>query len=369
MAILSAALAAGNNSQVAVMAPTEILASQHFDAFKKELSKARVTCCLLVGKMNKKDRDKIIANIKNGKITVVIGTHALIQKDVEFEKLRLVIIDEQHRFGVDQRNKLTNKGKNPHLLCMTATPIPRTLSITYMGDMDLSIIDELPKNRIPVTTKIIDPNRLGKVHSFMKKQIDDGLQCMVVYPLVEESENSVGLIHGKMNPEEKKTIMTRFKQNEIQIIISTTVIEVGIDVPNATVMLIEHAERFGLTQLHQLRGRVGRGKEKSYCILVNRGTNERSLSRLEIMEKTNDGFKIADEDLLLRGPGDYIGFQQSGFVKYKIANMLTDGPIIRKARAIAFKMIHEDPHLESHIGIKNLIFKKFRKNLDLINLN
>ena len=314
----------------------------------------------------------------------------MIQKDVEFEKLRLVIIDEQHRFGVDQRNKLTNKGKNPHLLCMTATPIPRTLSITYMGDMDLSIIDELPKNRIPVTTKIIDPNRLGKVYSFMNKQIDDGLQCMVVYPLVEESEksdlaaavemydylkkntfsgHSVGLIHGKMNPEEKKTIMTRFKQNEIQIIISTTVIEVGIDVPNATVMLIEHAERFGLTQLHQLRGRVGRGKEKSYCILVNRGSNERSLSRLKIMEKTNDGFKIADEDLLLRGPGDYIGFQQSGFVKYKIANMLTDGPIIRKARAIAFKMIHEDPHLESHIGIKNLIFKKFRKNLDLINLN
>ena len=172
-----------------------------------------------------------------------------------------------------------------------------------------------------------------------------------------------------MNSEEKKTIMNRFKQNEIQIIISTTVIEVGIDVPNATVMLIEHAERFGLTQLHQLRGRVGRGKEKSYCILVNRGSNERSLSRLEIMEKTNDGFKIADEDLLLRGPGDYIGFQQSGFVKYKIANMLTDGPIIRKARAIAFKMIHEDPHLKRHIGIKNLIFKKFRKNLDLINLN
>ncbi len=390
VAILSAALAAGNNSQVAVMAPTEILASQHFNAFKKELSKARVTCCLLVGKMNKKDRDKIITNIKNGKITVVIGTHALIQKDVEFEKLRLVIIDEQHRFGVDQRNKLTNKGKSPHLLCMTATPIPRTLSITYMGDMDLSIIDELPKNRIPVTTKIIDPNRLGKVYSFMNKQIEDGLQCMVVYPLVEESEksdlaaavemynylkkntfsrHSVGLIHGKMNSEEKKTIMNRFKQNEIQIIISTTVIEVGIDVPNATVMLIEHAERFGLTQLHQLRGRVGRGKEKSYCILVNRGSNERSLSRLEIMEKTNDGFKIADEDLLLRGPGDYIGFQQSGFVKYKIANVLTDGPIIRKARTIAFKMIHEDPHLDSHIGIKNLIFKKFRKNLDLVNLN
>ena len=245
VAILSASLAVGNNSQVAIMAPTEILASQHFKSFKDELTKARITCCLLVGKMKKKDRLDVLSNIENGNISVVIGTHALIQEDVVFKALGLVIIDEQHRFGVEQRNKLTSKGSNPHLLSMTATPIPRTLSITYMGDMDLSIIDELPKNRIPVTTKIIEKSRLPKVYSFMKKQIDLGLQCMIVYPLVEESEKSdlaaavemyeklktstfskhqIGLVHGKMTPEEKKEVMQKFQKNKVKIIVSTTVI-------------------------------------------------------------------------------------------------------------------------------------------------
>ena len=273
---------------------------------------------------------------------------------------------------------------------MTATPIPRTLSITYMGDMDLSIIDELPKNRIPITTKIIEPARLPKVYSFVKDQINSGQQCMIVYPLVEESEKSdlaaavemfeklqkstfskykVGLIHGKMNGEEKKEVMRRFKENKINIIIATTVIEVGIDVPNATVMIIEHAERFGLTQLHQLRGRVGRGIKKSYCILVNRGTNEISLNRLKIMESTNDGFKIADEDLILRGPGDYVGFQQSGFVKYKIADMVTDGPIIRTARILAKSIIEADPILENHERVKERVLNDYKNNLDLVKLN
>ena len=390
VAILSASLAVGNNSQVAIMAPTEILASQHFKSFKDELSQARITCCLLVGKMKKKDRTDVLSNLENGNISVVIGTHALIQEDVVFKELGLVIIDEQHRFGVEQRSKLTSKGSNPHLLSMTATPIPRTLSITYMGDMDLSIIDELPKNRIPVTTKIIEKSRLPKVYSFMKKQIDLGLQCMIVYPLVEESEKSdlaaavemyeklktstfskhqIGLVHGKMTPEEKKEVMQKFQKNKVKIIVSTTVIEVGIDVPNATVMLIEHAERFGLTQLHQLRGRVGRGKEKSYCILVNRGSNDLSLSRLEIMEKTNDGFKIADEDLILRGPGDYVGYQQSGFVKYKIANMITDGAIIRKARVLAAELIKEDPLLDNHHKLKERVLNDYKNNLNLVNLN
>ena len=390
VAILSASLAVGNNSQVAIMAPTEILASQHFKSFKDELSQARITCCLLVGKMKKKDRTDVLSNLENGNISVVIGTHALIQEDVVFKELGLVIIDEQHRFGVEQRSKLTNKGSNPHLLSMTATPIPRTLSITYMGDMDLSIIDELPKNRIPVTTKIIEKSRLPKVYSFMKKQIDLGLQCMIVYPLVEESEKSdlaaavdmyeklktstfskhqIGLVHGKMTPEEKKEVMQKFQKNKVKIIVSTTVIEVGIDVPNATVMLIEHAERFGLTQLHQLRGRVGRGKEKSYCILVNRGSNDLSLSRLEIMEQTNDGFKIADEDLILRGPGDYVGYQQSGFVKYKIANMITDGAIIRKARVLAAELIKEDPLLDNHHKLKERVLNDYKNNLNLVNLN
>ena len=340
--------------------------------------------------MKKKDRNKIITNIENGKISVVVGTHAIIQDDVIFKDLGLVVIDEQHRFGVEQRNKLTNKGLNPHLLSMTATPIPRTLSITYMGDMDLSIIDELPKNRIPITTKIIEPTRLPKVYAFAKDQIDSGQQCMIVYPLVEESEKSdlaaavemfeklqksafsnykVGLIHGKMNGEEKKEVMRRFKENKINIIIATTVIEVGIDVPNATVMLIEHAERFGLTQLHQLRGRVGRGIKKSYCILVNRGTNELSAKRLEIMESTNDGFEIADEDLILRGPGDYVGFKQSGFVKYKIADMVTDGPIIRTARILAKSIIESDPTLENHENVKAQVIEDYKNNLHFVKLN
>ncbi|MEC7855657.1 MAG: ATP-dependent DNA helicase RecG [Candidatus Neomarinimicrobiota bacterium] len=390
VAILSAALAVGNNVQVAVMAPTEILASQHYESFQKELSKARITCCLLIGKMNKKDRKIIIDNIEVGTISVVIGTHAIIQDDVTFNHLGLVIIDEQHRFGVGQRNKLTKKGMNPHFLSMTATPIPRTLSITYMGDMDLSIIDELPMNRIPITTKIIDALRLPKVYSFIKQQIDLGQQCMIVYPLVKESEKNdiaaavdmyeelnqnifsdieMGVIHGRMKSDEKKIIMEDFEKNKIRILVSTTVIEVGIDIPNATMMLIEHAERFGLTQLHQLRGRVGRGAEKSYCILVNRGNSEKSSTRLGIMEQINDGFKIADKDLILRGPGDYIGSQQSGFIKYKIADMITDGAIIRKARKLATDIIDKDPNLENHVLIKKRVMIDYRDRLNIIKLN
>lgn len=390
VAILSTALAVGNNVQVALMVPTEILATQHYESFQKELSKARITCCSLIGKMNKKERKIIINNIEAGKISVVIGTHAIIQEDINFKNLGLVIIDEQHRFGVGQRNKLTEKGINPHFLSMTATPIPRTLSITYMGDMDLSIIDELPKNRIPITTKVIDSQRLPKVYSFIKKQIELRQQCMIVYPLVEESEKSdiaaavdmykelkqnifpdieMGVIHGKMKSDEKKSIMRDFEQNKINILVATTVIEVGIDVPNATIMLIEHAERFGLTQLHQLRGRVGRGAEKSYCILVNHGTNEKSATRLGIMEETADGFRIADEDLMLRGPGDYIGYQQSGFIKYKIADMITDGPIIRKARKLAIDIIDKDPKLENHALIKKRVMIDYKDRLDIIKLN
>ena len=390
VAILSAALAVGNNVQVAVMAPTEILAYQHYESFQKELSKARITCCLLIGKMNKKDREIIIDNIEVGTISVVIGTHAIIQDDVTFNHLGLVIIDEQHRFGVGQRNKLTKKGMNPHFLSMTATPIPRTLSITYMGDMDLSIIDELPMNRIPITTKVIDALRLPKVYSFIKQQIELGQQCMIVYPLVKESEKNdiaaavdmyeelnqnifsdieMGVIHGRMKSDEKKIIMEDFEKNKIRILVSTTVIEVGIDIPNATMMLIEHAERFGLTQLHQLRGRVGRGAEKSYCILVNRGNSEKSSTRLGIMEQINDGFKIADEDLILRGPGDYIGSQQSGFIKYKIADMITDGAIIRKARKLATDIIDKDPNLENHVLIKKRVMIDYRDRLNIIKLN
>ena len=368
VAILVTALAVGNNVQVAIMAPTEILARQHYESFKKKFDSVKIPCTLLVGKQKDSERKLIIDGLQNGKISVVVGTHALIQKKITFSNLGLVIIDEQHRFGVNQRDELLKKGKNPHFLSMTATPIPRTLAITYHGDMDLSIIDELPSNRIPVRTKIVDSVRLKKVYSFIKDEIRSGRQCIIVYPLIEESEKSdlkaaveaydklaekefkkfkVGLVHGKMHSIDKDNIISKFGQNKINILVSTTVVEVGLDIPNASVMLIEHAERFGLTQLHQLRGRVGRGSDKSYCVLVKRNITENSKNRLDIMEKTNDGFDIADQDLKLRGPGDMLGPKQAGFFQYKIANLVFDKIIIKQARKVAFDIIEKDPNLEN----------------------
>ena len=387
VSILASSIAVENNFQVAIMAPTEILARQHLKSFKKEFDPLKITCALLTGGMARKERDKIIESLNNGKIDLVIGTHALIQKDVKFKKLGLVIIDEQHRFGVNQRRKLVEKGNNPHFLAMTATPIPRTLAITLYGDMDLCIIDEMPKNRKPVITKVIDENRLKRVYDFMAKEVALGRQCMIVYPLVEETEKSdliaatemyeelsknefsnleVGLIHGKMEKTEKDSIMNNFSANNINILISTTVIEVGIDVPNSTIMLIEHAERFGLTQLHQLRGRVGRGKNKSFCILVRRSFSENAKKRLNIMEETNDGFVIADEDLKIRGPGEFFGIRQSGYLSFKIANMKTDGSLIQKARKLAKEIIKHDSNLEGrkNIELKNKLYKTYKQNLN-----
>ncbi|MFL3026401.1 MAG: ATP-dependent DNA helicase RecG [Candidatus Neomarinimicrobiota bacterium] len=363
LAILAASIAVSNNCQVAIMAPTEILANQHYKSFRKLADHAQMSCAQLIGGMPVGDRKKLLLGIENGKINIVVGTHALIQNDIIFNSLGLVIVDEQHRFGVNQRSLLAQKGLNPHLLMMTATPIPRTLAITYHGDMDLSIIDELPKDRIPVITKTVNKDRLDKIYSFMIDEIKSGRQCIIVYPLVEESEKSdltaaiemhdylsqnifkemkVGLLHGRISKDEKDVIMKDFSNNDINILISTTVIEVGIDVPNATVMLIEHAERFGLTQLHQLRGRVGRGNKKSYCILVQRNYTERSKKRLQIMESTNDGFIISDEDLKLRGPGEFFGIKQSGFLNFKIASIATDGDLINKARDAANKLLNND---------------------------
>ena len=387
VSILASSIAVESNFQVAIMAPTEILARQHLKSFKKEFDPLQITCALLTGGMARKERDKIIDSLNNGKIDLVIGTHALIQKDVKFKKLGLVIIDEQHRFGVNQRRKLVEKGNNPHFLAMTATPIPRTLAITLYGDMDLCIIDEMPKNRKPVITKVIDENRLKRVYNFMAKEVALGRQCMIVYPLVEETEKSdliaatemyeelsknefsnleVGLIHGKMEKTEKDSIMNQFSANDINILISTTVIEVGIDVPNSTIMLIEHAERFGLTQLHQLRGRVGRGKNKSFCILVRRSFSENAKKRLNIMEETNDGFVIADEDLKIRGPGEFFGIRQSGYLSFKIANMKSDGSLIQKARKLAKEIIKHDSNLESrkNIELKNKLYKTYKQNLN-----
>ena len=392
VSILVTALAAGNHAQVAIMAPTEILATQHFHSFSAQFEKANIPCALLVGNMKKSERVPILSGLENGKIPVIIGTHALIQDDVVFNKLGLVIIDEQHRFGVNQRAALLSKGNHPHFLAMTATPIPRTLSITYHGDMDCSIIDEMPANRIPVVTKAVEPERLPKVYKFITEEVANGHQCMIIYPLVEESEKSdlsaaveahkeldesifpklmVGLIHGRMKAEEKDIIMGQFSKNKINILISTTVVEVGVDIPNATVMLVEHADRFGLTQLHQLRGRVGRGAEKSYCVLVKRNVTDTSRTRLHIMEDTNDGFVIADEDLKLRGPGDFFGLKQSGFFKYKIANMVTDGAIIRDARKVAFDLVEKDPNLkhEKNKGIRTTFLKEYAGRMDDVKLS
>ena len=392
VAILISSIAVGNNVQVAIMAPTEILARQHFHTFKEQLNKVNITCALLIGKMRKGDRDKVISGLRMGKISIVVGTHALIQNDVVFHELGLVIIDEQHRFGVNQRSSLLEKGENPHSMAMTATPIPRTLAITYHGDMDISIIDELPLNRIPIITKIVDPQRLNKVYKFMRDEVSKGRQCIVVYPLVEESEKldlsaaveaydelskiqfsnlNVGLVHGKMKAEEKDDIIKNFENNKIHILVSTTVIEVGIDIPNATVMLIEHAERFGLTQLHQLRGRVGRGINKSYCILVRRNITDTSKNRLSVMEKTNDGFVIADEDLKLRGPGEFFGLRQSGFFQFKIADMVQDGSLLRQARLSAFDLIVQDQKLtnDSNKKLREWFISDYDQYLDTIKLS
>ena len=392
VAVLAAAIAIGNNVQIAVMAPTEILVRQHYESFKKFSEIGKITCAILVGNTKEGERKKVIDALKTGRIDLIVGTHALIQKDIEFKNLGLVIVDEQHRFGVVQRGDLVEKGLNPHFLAMTATPIPRTLAITYHGDMDLSIIDELPKHRKPVITKKIGPERLKNVYNFMNNEVSKGRQCMIVYPLVEETEKSdlaaaveayetlsrtaftnvnVGLIHGRIKKEEKDNIMNEFSDNRIQILVSTTVIEVGIDVPNATVMLVEHADRFGLIQLHQLRGRVGRGSEKSYCIFVQRDITENSRKRLDIMERTNDGFVISDEDLKLRGPGEFFGIRQSGFFKYKIADLVMDGPIIKSARKAAFNMVAKDPHLRnrSFIELRRHFLKKYQHMLDFVNIS
>ena len=384
VAIIVAATAVVNGVQVAVMAPTEILAHQHYKSFKKLLNKVHISCALLVGRQKAAERKQILTAINGGKIDIVVGTHALIQKDVEFKNLGFVVVDEQHRFGVVQRGNLLQKGLHPHLLAMTATPIPRTMAITYHGDMDLSIIDEMPKNRKPVITKIVKEDRLQNVYNFIREEVEAGRQCMVVYPLVEETEKSdlaaasegyeslqdifkginIGLIHGRLKKNEKDAIMESYANNELNILVSTTVIEVGIDISNASVMLIEHAERFGLTQLHQLRGRIGRGSAKSYCILVERNIRDISRKRLAIMEKTNDGFVIADEDLKMRGPGKFFSTEQSGFFKHKIADMVTDGPIIRQAREIAQNIAKADTKLDDHPLMKERLLKDYAQYME-----
>lgn len=330
-----------NGYQAAFMAPTEILARQHYKTFSNLLENTGLKVALLTGALKESEKKKIRKQLADGEINLVIGTHALITDKTEFSKLGLVVTDEQHRFGVAQRATLLSKGDNPHLLVMSATPIPRTLGLVIFGDLDISIIDELPPSRKPVKTMMIKTTKRKSCYEFIRKKIKEGRQAYIVCPLVEEGELenvasaekyaaelmqsefndiSVGVVHGHMKSAEKDEVMRKFSENEISLLVATTVIEVGVDVPNATIMVIENAERFGLSQLHQLRGRVGRGENQSYCILISNKTNEETITRLNIMCKTNDGFKVADEDLKLRGPGDFFGERQHGLPQMAIAD-------------------------------------------------
>ena len=384
VSILASAIVVDNNYQVAIMAPTDLLSKQLFKNFKSQFESIGIECTLLVGSLKPKEKNKVLDKIKSGKSNIIIGTHALFQKDVIFNNLGFVVIDEQHRFGVNQRQKLLSKSNNPNLMAMTATPIPRTLAITYNGDMDLSIIDELPKNRPDIHTSFIEKENLSTAFNFIREKVEDGGQTIIVYPLINESEKqdlsaavesyeylrdnifpdlTVGLMHGKLEDENKNLEMKNFMKGEIDILVSTTVVEVGIDNPNVNVMLINNSERFGLSQLHQLRGRVGRGTMESYCLLCSDSESPKTKERLSIIVNSRNGFEIADEDLKLRGPGEFFGEKQSGFVKFKIADLITDGPIIRDARMKAFEIIKNDANLsqENHSFIKQKFDNEYLK--------
>jgi ATP-dependent DNA helicase RecG len=363
----AAVIAIENGYQVALIAPTEILATQHGLYFKQILSKLGYVTLLLTGSFTAREKVQLKKLIAEGLAHVVIGTHALLEKDVEFARLGLAIVDEQHRFGVMQRLGLVQKGVHPDVLVMTATPIPRTLAMTLYGDLDVSVIDELPPGRKPIVTKHSTDDRVEQVYSFMKQQIDEGRQAYVVYPVIEESETqamkaaqqmyehlskevfptlSVGLMHGRLGSDEKERVMQEFKAGRIQILVSTTVIEVGVDVPNASVMVIEQAERFGLSQLHQLRGRVGRGAAQSYCILVTEKMNDTAKHRIRTLVESTDGFYISEMDLKLRGPGEFFGTKQSGLPSLRVANILRDGEILEIARREAVDFIAKPPSEE-----------------------
>lgn len=374
--------AAGNGMQSAFMAPTDILARQHFATLTKLFENTDITVELLTGSVTAKNKREIKERLKSGETQVIIGTHALITDDVEFNKLGLVITDEQHRFGVRHRSTLNGKGINPHTLVMSATPIPRTISLIIYADLDLTVIDELPKGRQKISTYAVDTSYRERIYTFIKKHLDKNLRAYIVCPLVEESDSDltaatqyaetlqkkhfagyrVGLLHGKMKPKDKEKIMSAFASGEIQLLVSTTVIEVGVDVPESVIMVIENAERFGLSQLHQLRGRVGRGTEKSYCVLISDSQGENSRARFDIMCNTCDGFKIADKDLELRGPGDFFGSRQSGIPKLKIADLTENMDIVRESKQASEEILEKDPmlRLEENKKLKAAVKNLFR---------
>ncbi len=372
-----------NGMQSALMAPTEVLATQHFETFTKLFDGTGIKCELLVGSTKAKEKKEIKERLKKGEIDLIIGTHALIQEDVEFERLGLVITDEQHRFGVKQRTGLCSKGENPHVYVMSATPIPRTLALIFFGDLNVSILDELPPGRQKIDTYSVTSAKRGSMFDYIRKHLDAGYQAYIVCPLVEESEMMQGimsaeeyykkaqvpfngykldLLHGKMTPKKKDEVMLKFKNRETQLLISTVVIEVGVDVPNAVIMVVENAERFGLSQLHQLRGRVGRGQAKSSCILVTDAKGDEAKARMRIMCETTDGFKIADEDLKLRGPGDFFGTRQHGLPKLKIADILTDTKILTQTQRLAMSIMEENRlfEKEEYRQVAKLVSRKIQ---------
>ncbi len=390
VAMIASLVAVENGYQACIMAPTEILAEQHSKNIVVMAGRLGISVRLLTGSIRKKEKEALLAEIASGAAQIVIGTHALIEQSVKFHRLGLAIIDEQHRFGVMQRSTLTSKGYEPDVLVMTATPIPRTLALTVYGDLDVSVIDEMPPGRSPIITRLYFENRRREAYQFIENEIRKGRQVYVVYPLVEETEKSdlkaatemaahlqkdifpswkVGLLHGRMKANEKEAVMAAFKSGETHILVSTTVIEVGVDVPNATVMVIEHPERFGLAQLHQLRGRVGRGGHQSYCILMGpRMFAEEARERLNAFSRTNDGFKIAEEDLRLRGPGEFFGTRQSGLPDLRAANIIRDADLLDRARSEAFELINQDPVLANYPRLRELLERKWQGKLGLMSV-
>ena len=389
VALLASLRAVEFGYQAAIMAPTEVLAEQHYLTIHRWVEPLGVGVALLTSNIKGSEREEIYDRIRRGEVQIVIGTHAVIQEQVEFHRLGLAIIDEQHKFGVVQRGLLKKKGGNPDVLVMTATPIPRTLAMTIYGDLDISLIDEMPPGRMPVETKVFAESARKRVYRIVEEEVKKGRQVFIVYPLVEESEKldlmdatqmaehlqkdvfpgfRIGLLHGRMKSDEKEAIMGEFKERAIHILVATTVIEVGIDIPNASVMVVEHAERFGLSQLHQLRGRIGRGQYPSKCILLAQyRSSEEAKVRLRAMEQTNDGFKIAEQDLELRGPGEFFGIRQSGLPDFRVAHLIRDTPILIEARREAFRLVQGDPDLErpSHSALKDALKKRWKGRLEL----
>ena len=388
VSIIAAYKAVKSGYQAAIMAPTAILATQHLESFKELLDEFDIKCELLVSSVTKKQKEKILEKLKSGEIDILIGTHAILEENVIFKNLGLVVTDEQHRFGVRQRNTISEKGQNPDVLVMTATPIPRTLALILYGDLDISIIDELPPNRKKIDTFAVTKGMEERVNEFIRKNVKEGRQAYIVCPLVEENEEinaksvleiadkykteifpeyRVEYLHGKMKAKEKDEIMSKFKDGNIDILISTTVIEVGVNVPNANIMVVENAERFGLAQLHQLRGRVGRGEYKSYCILKYQGNSPTTLERMKVMSKTNDGFIISEKDLELRGSGEFFGTKQHGIPEFKIANLFEDINILKQVQSLAIKILDGDSTLEKEENklLKKMVEEKFTKRIEL----